>query len=387
MNALNSVDVSARVSVRTRAAACLILAAVASLGTAGPLQAQQGFVEVARAGEAPVTHSNVVIVSETLTEVTLRQRNRDRSVPTPDVIRVSYGRGSDAFEAAASALGNNDLDNAVNLFGSAANDTEPGWVAAVALLKQADAAARTRAGPARAAQILEQFAQRFPDHRRLPEALLATARYAAAAGSVSDAGAPTAQLKAMTSARQVTPDWGVRAALLMGELFLEAGDTRKASEQFAEAEQNAELGKAQVGTRGDLVPELDGLGLRARVGAGSCLLADGKIDQARSFYQRLQNDGGDNVAVASAATNGLAECDFLAGNRYKEAQLGFAQVAVTAAGVPDEHARALYYLGRCTEELAEQGKENNGAMLSRKYFDEVTSRYPDSRWARLAQSR
>ena len=69
----------------------------------------------------------------------------------------------------------------------------------------------------------------------------------------------------------------------------------------------------------------------------------------------------------------------------KEAQMGFARVAVTGAGVPDQHAKALYYLGRCAAALGAAGKETNGQTKANQYFKDVEQRYPGTRWARLAR--
>ncbi|MFP6757570.1 MAG: hypothetical protein VCC99_05040, partial [Alphaproteobacteria bacterium] len=127
----------------------------------------------------------------------------------------------------------------------------------------------------------------------------------------------------------------------------------------------------------------EALSLSARSGIGGSLLSQGQIDNARRFFEQLSRDGGNDSAIAAAAGNGLAEAGFKEDN-LKDAQLAFARIAVTGASVPTEHAKALYYLGRCADSLGMQGLEKGGRQKARDYFAEVQARYPASHWARLS---
>jgi TolA-binding protein len=127
------------------------------------------------------------------------------------------------------------------------------------------------------------------------------------------------------------------------------------------------------------------LALTARTGIASVMLADGDLAGARSYYQQLAADGAGNAAVQAAADNGLAECDFRDPSRLKEAQRGFAEVAISSAGVPAERARALYFLGQCAQRLGEQDREPGARQKADAYYQEVVTRYPDTRWAGLAR--
>src|SRR5207249_3902328 len=162
--------------------------------------------------------------------------------------------GSANWEQALRAEAASDWKKAQDLFAAASKDTDPPWVAAHALLKQAEVAERRgKDGLDAARDAMTEFLKRFPDHRLLPQALL------------------------------------------------------------------------------------------DRVGTATCLLAGDDVTGARLLYGQLARDGQNDVAVKAAADNGLAECDFRDPAHLKEAQLGFARVAVAAAGVPLERARALYF--------------------------------------------
>lgn len=325
------------------------------------------------------------VLSETLDEVrfsrgaSARQETRRTAV----VVAIEYGRGSESYEQAQEALARGDLTNAVNLFTAALRDSEPAWVPAHALLGLAETHGRRGPDHARdALSAIDQFLSDHPEHRLLPEALLAEARYASATANTSRAQAAIAKVLDLASQGRITPDWAVRAHLENGQMLLDAGQARDAGVAFGKAESAAN--GADTGERPDLRPVLESLALQARSGAGAALLAGGDIAGARSYFDRLMQDGGDDPAIRVAALVGQAEADFH-DDKLKDAQLAFAKVAVTGAAVPDQHAKALYFMGQCAEALDRSGDERNGRTKALDYYKEVAKRYPGTRWARLAQ--
>jgi len=352
----------------------------------GPSVAAQGRLTLLNKDRKPLPQTNVVIVSETIDSVKFTTKGGGEATrPTADITEIEYGPGSESYEKGLAALAGNDLMNAETLFGAASKDTTPPWVAAHALLRQAQAAAaRGKAGLTAALGAIDEFLKKFPDHRLLPQARLDQARYATAAGDSATARAALDAVLALVKAGRITPDWKVRVHLAEGDALLAARDTKGATKAFADAEAAANS-KERLTERPDLVPVLAQLGLAARVGTGTCLLEANDLAGARAYYEKLARDGTNDPAVQAAAANGLAECSFRDPARLKEAQLGFTRVALTATAIPNERARAVYYLGRCAEALAAAGKEPNGHLRAIECFKEVVARYPDTRWARLAQ--
>jgi outer membrane protein assembly factor BamD (BamD/ComL family) len=371
-----------RVAPRPLMRPALLLAAL----LLAPALSAQGRVTLLNKDRKAVPQASVVIVSETLESVKFTSRSGGEATrKTADITEIEYGPGSESFEKGLKALADNDLVNAETLFGVAAKDTSPPWVAAHALLRQAQAAAaRGKAGLPAALGAIDEFLQRFPDHRLLPQARLEQARYATANGDAATARAALDAVLALVKDGKVTPDWKVRVHLAEGDALLDAGDTKGATRAYAEAETAANAND-RLADRPDLVPVMAALGLAARVGTGTCLLEASDLAGARSFYEKLARDGKDDPAVQAAAANGLAECSFRDPAKLKEAQLGFTRVALTATAIPSERARAVYFMGRCAEALAAAGKEPNGRQRAIACFQEVVARYPDTRWARLAQ--
>lgn len=361
-----------------------LLTAVAIVALTMSMTAQ-GRIEVLNSRGEVTPLAGVIILSETLSQVQFRRLDSTRTETRDSsrVVRVVYGKGSPTYQNAQAVLQQGDLRNAVALLTTASNETDPPWMAAVALLELADVQSRQGADQIAAARAtLKRFRDTYPEHRLLPEALLQEAEYASAAGDRTAADAAVRAVLDLAGASRISADWAIRAQLGLGRALLAGGDGKGAGEAFADAEQAA--ASANLGDRTDLAPVVAELALAARSGVGASMLASGDVAGARTYFTRLQKDGAGDVAVAAAAANGLAEANFME-RKLKDAQLGFARVAVTAAAVPEEHAKALYFLGQCAESLAAEGKERNGQAIAREYYQEVQARYPGSHWARLAQ--
>jgi len=362
-----------------RAAACLLLGLTAASAAA------QGRIEfVDREGEI-VRRTNVTITRETLDSVSFSEGQRDRQVDTVDVVSIDYGTGSRAFQRGKDALAAGDLDNAIALFDAARDEGDPPWVAPLATLRKAET--ELQAGRLDdAATTLDAFVREHGDHRLLPEALLLQARLGNTRRDVDAVDLAVESIVQLVDAGRVTPDWKPRALLERGDAELVTDSLDRARRTFERARDEADRARREVAdSRPDLVPVVDALHLQARVGIGSVMLANDDLAGARAHFERLAREAEGDPAALVAAENGLAEADFREGGKLKQAQLGFARVALRAAGNPDEHARALYYLGRCAAELGEAGEEPGGVLKAQAYFEDVQKWYPNTRWARLAR--
>ncbi|GJM22277.1 MAG: hypothetical protein DHS20C15_21920 [Planctomycetota bacterium] len=334
----------------------------------------------------------VLVISETLDEVRFRRGSSSRTETrrTDQVVHIEYGTGSDTYESALAALDDGDLVQAVNLLTAAAEQDEPGWQAAVALLKLGETQAR-RGGShlAEARSTLDSFLSEHPDHRRLPEALLLRGRYALAAGEASAMETAAQRVAQLVEQGRTPGTWKARAEIELGDSLLANDRASEAQASYKAAQATAERARSDLAERADLVAELDRLALDARSGTGSALLAAGDLRAARTYFEALQADAGGARGVEVAALNGLAQVDLEEGghDKLKQAQLGFAKAAVLGAAIDDQHAKSLYFLGRCALALAETGSgDANGARAeAREYAKLVQARYPESRWARMAR--
>jgi tetratricopeptide (TPR) repeat protein len=364
----------------------LITGFALALTLGAPAATAQGRIDVLNNSGEITPLAGTTVIKETLDSVQYTRAGSERTEnrPADRVIFIEYGKGSEAFESAQRALALGDTQNAINLFSTATRDEKPGWVSAHALLSLAEAQAQEeKLDDARAS--IKRFLVEHPDHRLLPRALLLSARYASAASDAGLAQSEVDRVKEMAASGKITADWSVRAEVAHGQNLLDAGRFDEARTAFATAEADARNAEKLTTERPDLTAQISALALRARSGSGAALLAAGDLATARSFFDTLERDGQNNPAIRAAALNGKAEADFLESGRMREAQLGFARVAVIGTGVPDQHAKALYYFGRCCEALGEQGVEPNGRTRAYQYYKDVEQRYPSTRWARMAR--
>lgn len=368
-----------------------LLGAVSALAPAVTAQGD-GRLDVLNARGEVTPLQPVLVLGETLEEVRFRRGNSSRTETrnTDQVVNVVYGTGSDTFEAGLEALADADFVQAVNLLTAAADEGEPAWQAPVALLKLGEAQARRgQAHVADARATLDRFLSQHAEHRRLPEALLLRARYALAAGEGAAMETAAQRVAQLVDQNRAPATWKARAEIELGHARLAAGQAAEARSSYEEAQRTAERARGDLDDRADLVAELDRLALDARSGTGSALLAAGDLAGARRYFQELQADAGGDHGVEVAALNGLAQVDLEegGGDKLKLAQAQFAKAAVLGAALDDQHAKSLYFLGRCALALAEAGRGDvNGARAeAREYSQLVQARYPESRWARLAR--
>ncbi|MDG2149970.1 MAG: tetratricopeptide repeat protein [Planctomycetota bacterium] len=364
----------------------LITGFALALTLGAPVATAQGRIDVLNNNGEITPLAGATVIKETLDSVqyTRTGSQRTESRPADRVIFIDYGKGSEAFESAQRALSLGDTQNAINLFSTATRDEDPGWVAAHAILNLAEAQAQEgKVDDARAS--VQRFLDEHPEHRLLPRALLLSARYASATGDAGLAQSEVDRVQQMATTGKITADWSVRAKLEHGQNLLDAGQFDEAGAAFGAAVAAARNAEKITPDRPDLATQIAALALQARSGSGAALLAAGDLATARSFFDTLERDGQDNPAIRAAALNGKAEADFLENGRMREAQLGFARVAVIGTATPDQHAKALYYFGRCCEALGEQGVEPNGRARAYQYYKDVEQRYPGTRWARMAR--
>jgi TolA-binding protein len=375
------------IAVSIRAALATPLALLALAASAAAFQAGAGRIEVLNSRGEVAPLGGTTVLSETLDEVQFRRTgsSRNETRQTPRIVKIVYGAGSATLEQARAAVEAGDVREAVALYTAASNESDPPWMASHVLLELAELhASQGKDSLAQARASVQRFLDGYPEHRMLPQALLAMATYAAGLGDATAADDSVRAVLDLARDGRITADWTPRAHLTLGRALLEAGDAAKAATSFSAAEQSASAARRALADRADLQTDVDELALAARSGTGAAMLVGGDVSGARNYFRQLLSDGSGDGHIVAAATNGLAEADFLE-EKLKDAQVGFARVAVTAAGTPEEHAKALYYLGRCSDALADAGKERTGRTSARTYYQEVLARYPASHWARLAQ--
>lgn len=174
-------------------------------------------------------------------------------------------------------------------------------------------------------------------------------------------GAIAAYSAAKTTAGSVGDGWPERAGCGVGWSQLEKGDANAALSTF-----EGVVGSAR--SHPEVYREALSGWCEAAAKAGRAKDIEGKIASMKGSKDR---------ATLAVFHNGMGRIKF-AEKEYADARAEFVKVVALYYADPNEHARALYFAGRCYEALGE-------GDYARTYRAELRSRYPLSTWALLAR--
>ncbi|MBI1852701.1 MAG: tetratricopeptide repeat protein [Planctomycetes bacterium] len=169
-------------------------------------------------------------------------------------------------------------------------------------------------------------------------------------------------------------EWEVRAKYWKAVTIEQKGNYGEAQTLYASLERTAK--KAQEGLK-DGSPELGELkDLEAGAVAkqGECLITSGKLDDAQRYYEGLLSS---RPEMKAGASNGLGQVMFQK-QKLEEARFQFANVVARFFENRGEYQKALYWLGRCYEELGKAGKEKTAADRAVRYFEDAEKVDPTS---------
>jgi len=211
--------------------------------------------------------------------------------------------------------------------------------------------------PAEAAAALATFRERFPRSELAAHAALALGAAQLKSGSVTDAAATLKSVAGTDTPAEVA-----------GPALIKLGDSYAAMQRWSEAESayTANLDRFGGGPAW----------YQARFGQGWCREQQGRHDAAIEAYREVasRHDG----PTGARAQFQIGECLY-AMKRHAEAVAELLKTDVLFAH-PEWSAAAVYEAGRC---LAEMGRAADAA----RQFEDVTKRFPDSKWATLAKER
>ncbi|MEW6359730.1 MAG: tetratricopeptide repeat protein [Planctomycetota bacterium] len=154
--------------------------------------------------------------------------------------------------------------------------------------------------------------------------------------------------------------WQLKGKLWQGKVLLDQGKGKEAASAFDEIQKIAK-GK---------MPEIY---FEANLNRAAGLILETPTDtsQARDLLQKVFEEAQDDE-VKAAAHNGLGDA-YRAEKRIKEARIEYLRVVVLYFNCPEEHARALFNVADCFEQLKD-------AATARRFRSILTQEHPDSVW-------
>lgn len=340
----------------------------------------------------------VEVTAMTMTKVTYRRGSKEEELAAGKVAGVQWHEPPEPYLLAQAAEAKGDYEDAANLYLEAAKSTkrapflaELKFAAARALL----AAAESDPSKAEsAAAALQRYVDEHADGFRVPEAKLGLVRALRLMGKPEEAVAKVAQLEE----EAIRGNWGV---LWEARAKFEKAKALVAAKKFDEARsayRSVTDAVAAIRAQGSKEPLLTTLEVASLVGEGETYVAEGKYDQALSYFERHVTEPpiGEPTALAAAALAGAGEARLLKVaadgkvadpevRTLREAQVALAKANVLDTENGDTTAKALYYSGKAVLALGSD-RERNFRARAMAYFDSVVRFHSASPWAARARA-
>lgn len=236
--------------------------------------------------------------------------------------------------------------------------------------------------PADAEKAYAQFKQAFPKSWWVVSATEGRARALLSMDKIEDAKTEFASLRKLPG---VSEDVAVEADfwLVWIDEQVAVAKNDQAALEAARKAYEALITKLQG------KPALEALFRRAKAGRASVLIAQGKHADAKTDLEKDIKDAKDPRALASLynklglATWRAAPTDKKELRAALEHFLRVVTLYGTAEGADEDCAEAMYHAGALFKELRDQGPD--WGLRARREWNECTSRFPGSPWARKAK--
>ena len=335
------------------------------------------------------------IVLEGLKEVTYKDKgNKERTVPTEEVVRVEYDSMPDLLAEADISIESGELGQAVyelTLFldGVLEGNDKPlkkhPWSAAYAATRIVELQESQGAHDGVVAAV-DRLLANYSDTRFMPEAHLAKARAHANAGREAEA------LAALDGFEEQID------ALGLGEVH-----TRHV--ELARLQYNGGLSPQDRLKRLEkLLEETEGLpavqvDVELKLGEARLVMADVEpanradhLDAAEGYFETAVASENVAVAILAGATTGRGDVLYLRATADKDeeglnaARMQYMRVAVLYPEQSAYAARAMYFAAQCSKELHGVTQDPQELDRQRKLARTLRSRYRGSKWAEDARS-
>ena len=363
----------------------ILIIALFTFSGANTLYAQQD--EIIRVEGRNLT--GVKILSESYKEIQYKRGVVDAKISTDKVRDLIYGDRPESYTNGINYLDKEEYENAIDSFKLAMEKkTVREWIQTYGRLQIARAyqgwAVTTPAKYKDAVAAYNDLLQHDPETRFYAEALYNLAKCHAGNGDVAASVQAFDRLAQEAYDKKLGLIWEVRAKFEKAVVQLDGGKLDEADRDFRSAgtfvAEQAKSAKDEV-----LIGELNRIASLARLYQGTVMIRKKKYADARRFFEEIINDDSSNINAKAGASNGLGEILFTEKN-WKEAQFQFARAKVMFADIPEEGAKATYYLGLICLELGEE-KEPNCKRKAKQYFTELVDMYPDTDWADKAKAK
>ena len=296
-----------------------------------------------------------------------------QDVSTSRVAEIRYARKVADYNEAMEFFNSGSYRDAIEAFTPLPDRRSPHWLKPYSLFHIAESHFRM-GDTAGAITAFQAFIDAVPQHRFVPKARQRTGEAQLRMKKLEDARTTFTSLRRDVDSKGFEPSYRY-----MADLGIIGIDEAKGSWSTA----LASLQKLQAEV-GDEYPEVAN---EARLRIGNVYISDGQYKQAENFFQSIIDGESPSKDVLYGAYVGLGNAYF-AQSRFDEALKDcFLRVVVLndrEGDVPvDRLAPALYWSGRCFDQLRNEKPENG--RFARDLYAEVVRTAPGSKWAEEAR--
>lgn len=347
----------------------IIPLSVLVLIVAGPALVQADTVELVNGKK----FLKVTIVEENLQKVVYKKPGLpNQSVPTENVKDVKYYTNAGDYKVAQEAYISEEWIPAAELYREFADtlDGKKDALRAHCMYRIGDC--YQKAGMWKeASSALISFLNQYQEHRLYPEARKKYAQCLINQGDRAGALKQFNELKAQVSKKKMSDYWKFEVEYWL--IYLnEKKNAKRALNDY----------KSLYNEVKDTYPTVAN---KARLRIGSVLIDQKKINDALAFFNDIIENRleADREAVAGAYL-GRAKCGLnkpkASENDQKEALYDLLRVIVHYTDVGAPQAEAMYYAGKCFQNLSVK----DASQRWRKLFTKLKNEWPGSPWAQLA---
>ena len=302
------------------------------------------------------------VQSESPAEVVVKLGATTTSVPTGEIVSISYTGQPPTMVQAETRESAGALAEAADLYKKAAGEAEgKPFVQQAARFHQAHALGELAlADASRAAEaigLLESFVRAHPASRHTVPALEALARLQLQKGDVAAVEKTLAEMAKL-------PQSADRAAVLRARLYARQGDYDKAAAEYDRLIKAAPEGSVR---RRD-----------ARLAKAESLAGQKKFDAAEAEVRAvIQATAPEDAATQSAAYNTLGDCLRAAG-KPKEALDAYLHTDLLYSKDKEQHPRALAHISQLWRVLKRDDRAD-------EIWQQLKKDYPNSQWLSAAR--
>jgi tetratricopeptide (TPR) repeat protein len=339
---------------------CAILAAIVVLISATAASALDQIKTTNK--EKSVIRGHIITMTSQEVEIEVSGGLRDK-VPVNKIINIFFEDEPTQFAAVRDYMSKGDYPQAAaTLEKTSSEDAKTKNIGTEVEYLKALCAARLALGGngdiAAAGGQMNAFIKTYPNSHHYYEANEILGNLGIAARSYDRAAGFFAEL-----AKAPWPDYAMRANVGTGRALLAQGKTAEAAKAFDEV--------LSSGAAGDLAEDQR---MAAQLGKARCLAAGQKTDQAIKMVEGIiAKADAENADLLAQAYNTLGAALRKAG-KNKEAVLAYLHVDLLYPQLPDAHAEALANLA---ELFTEEHKADHAARMR----NTLKENYPNSSWA------